>query len=82
MQGPDFMAHPLYIHMYIDGSCYTQGRDEKCIQNFGRKTWRDQLGVLGVDVSITLEWSLKKENNMAWIQFGSEYGTTEGGVLI
>jgi len=27
----------------MTGACITHGRDEKCIQNFGRKTWRKKL---------------------------------------
>jgi hypothetical protein len=28
--------------MRIGGSCSMHGRDEKSVQNFGRKTWREE----------------------------------------
>jgi hypothetical protein len=40
---------------------YERERDEKCIQNFGRKTMlREHSEDLGVDESIILEWILEK----------------------
>jgi hypothetical protein len=39
------------------------GSDEECIQNFSRKTWREEknyLGDLAVDGRIILKWMLKK----------------------
>jgi len=42
-------------------ACSTHGRDEKCIQHFGYKTWREKnLEDLVADRSIILEWILQK----------------------
>jgi len=30
--------------------CRTHGRDERCLQNFGRKTWREDIHVDGKTV--------------------------------
>jgi len=27
----------------MDGSCSTRGKDEKSVQNFGRKTWKEEI---------------------------------------
>jgi len=40
-------------------ACSTHGRDERCLQNFGRKG-RDHSEVLGVNRRIILEWILGK----------------------
>jgi hypothetical protein len=45
----------------MDKTCSMHGRDEKCIQNFSRKTSREKtaLGDLGVNGKIILKWFLK-----------------------
>jgi len=35
---PHQILHGDQIKDYIDGTCSTHGRDEKCIENFGQKT--------------------------------------------
>jgi hypothetical protein len=41
-------------------ACSTNARDEKCVQQFGRETWKDHSEDLGEDGRITLEWILGK----------------------
>jgi hypothetical protein len=41
----------------------THGRDKKCLQNFGQKTWREETTrteYVSVDAKIKLEWILGK----------------------
>jgi len=33
----------------MDWECSTYGSDEKYVQTFGRETWKDNLGGLGMD---------------------------------
>jgi len=46
------------------GTC---GGEEKCIQNFGRETWRirDNFADLFIDGRIILKWMSKKYDRMA-----------------
>jgi len=45
----------------MDGACSTHGRDAKCIQYLGRKTWREEnLEDLGIDGNVILDWILRK----------------------
>jgi hypothetical protein len=47
--------------------CGTRGRDEKCIQNLDRKTWRDETtSDLDSDGRIILEWILEKPVGKVW----------------
>jgi hypothetical protein len=60
----------------------TSGRDEKCIQDFGCETGRDQLEDLSVD--ILLEWILgiQYENvwvGCIWLRIGPNRGLFEHG---
>jgi hypothetical protein len=43
-------------------TCSTYGRNEKFVQNFGEKTWREETTQknLGVDRRIVLDWVLGK----------------------
>jgi hypothetical protein len=43
----------------MGGTCSTHRRDENCVQDFGRKTWRYYSEDLGVDGEILLEWILE-----------------------
>jgi len=47
----------------MDGASSINGRDEKCVQNFDRKTWREDIGV---DWKIILEWILEKWCGKLW----------------
>jgi hypothetical protein len=52
-------------------SCSTNGRDEKCIQNFSQKKLKesDHLRELATDAKIILKWILTKYGEgMNWIQ--------------
>jgi hypothetical protein len=54
----------------IGGACNTDGRDEKRLQNFGRKD-------IGIDGKITVEWiSRKVWTECIWLRRGAS-----GGVL-
>jgi hypothetical protein len=52
-------------------ACRTHRRDEKCVQNFGRKKLkgRDHSEDLGVDGRIILEWILGKYGGKVWTGF-------------
>jgi len=40
---------------------------QKCIQNFDLETWKeDQLGDLGINMRIILEWILLKQGRKVW----------------
>jgi hypothetical protein len=53
----------------VHGTCSTHGRDEKCIQNFGRELKGRALENLDVDRRIILEWILGKQDGVLWIGF-------------
>jgi len=51
-------------------ACSTHARDEKCIQNIGRKTRKEEkLGDLDVDGEILLRRILKKQHMSMWNGF-------------
>jgi len=62
----------------IGGACSKYGRQERCIQGFGGENVRErkQLGDLGVDGRIIIEWILKKVGwgGMHWIELTQDRG--------
>jgi hypothetical protein len=44
----------------MNGICSTHGGDEKCVQNSGRKTLREEM------TRIISEWILGKEGGWVW----------------
>jgi len=56
--------------VYSVGSAYsTHGKNEKCIQNSTRKTWRDHFRGTDVGGSIILKWFLRKYDVKNWNGF-------------
>jgi hypothetical protein len=71
--------HNLYSSLHIirvivsrrmRWACSTHGRDEKCIQNFGRKNpkGRDNSKDVGVDGRIILKW-VSRNRGKIWTGF-------------
>jgi hypothetical protein len=53
----------------MGGACSTHGPDERCIQNFSRKTeGKGHSEDLGVDGRIILEWILEKWGGKMWTE--------------
>jgi len=67
----------------VGGTCNTNERDDKCIQNVGRKTCSEKnySKVLCVCGKITLEWILGKLGRKAWTGFICLRIVTSGGLL-
>jgi hypothetical protein len=52
----------------MDGACSIDGRDDRCMQDFGRKTWKgiDRLQDVSVDGRILLKLILHKSGLKVW----------------
>jgi hypothetical protein len=55
----------------MGGACSTARRDERYVQNFGRKNLkgRDHLKDIGVDGKVNSEWILDKYGARVWTGF-------------
>jgi len=50
----------------IGGTCSKHGRNEKCIQNFGQRTWREDTTWKIRNKCKILQWTLGKECGKVW----------------
>jgi hypothetical protein len=64
----------------MDGAYSTRGRDEKCIQNCGRKPeGRDHSEVLRVVGKLILKWTLEELGENVWTEcIWLRIGTSDG----
>jgi hypothetical protein len=67
----------------VGGVCGTNGGRRELHARFfvGKREGKNQLGGLGLDVGIILQWTLKKFDRKAWTRFIWLHIRTRGGML-